>query len=161
MLCSYLEPGVFVVDTVLVAVAEVLNNLRLRHLVPGSTEHLRSSDEGDGELEIDLLGRDLRNADKKRYPVWIDCTYFAVNGETVFNETKTVCHDKPFVYKRTVADGELLELDLKWSECQSPAVLDENRKLRKEIAGLKNSRSYRIGRMITFIPRKIRDFFKS
>ena len=108
--------------------------------------------EGDGELEIDLLGRDMRNADKKRYPVWIDVQWFAVNGEVIFKDTKTVCHGKAFVYKKNVSDGELLELELKWSECQSPTVLEENRKLRNEISRLKNSRSYRIGRVVTFIP---------
>ena len=46
--------------------------------------------QGDGVLEIGLLGRDVRNAEGKRYPVWIDCTYFAVNGEAVFAEMKTV-----------------------------------------------------------------------
>ena len=116
--------------------------------------------EGDGELEIDLLGRDLRNADKKRYPVWIDVNWFAVNGEVIFKETKTVCHDKRYVYKKPVSDGELVELELKWSECQSPAILEENNKLRKEINRLKNSRSYKLGRIITFIPRKIRDMFR-
>ena len=117
--------------------------------------------EGDGELEIDLLGRDMRNADKKRYPVWIDVQWFAVNGEVIFKDTKTVCHGKAFVYKKNVADGELLELELKWSECQSPTVLEENRKLRNEISRLKNSRSYRIGRVVTFIPRKIREWIKT
>ena len=117
--------------------------------------------EGDGELEIDLLGRDMRNADKKQYPVWIDVHRFAVNGAVIFKDTKTVCHGRPFVYKKNVADGELLELELKWSECQSPTVLEENRKLRKEINGLKNSRSYKLGRIITFIPRKIREWIKA
>ena len=117
--------------------------------------------EGDGELEIDLLGRDMRNADKKRYPVWIDVQWFAVNGEVIFKDTKTVCHGKAFVYKKNVADGELLELELKWSECQSPTVLEENRKLRNEISRLKNSRSYRIGRVVTFIPRKILEWIKT
>lgn len=117
--------------------------------------------EGDGELEIDLLGRDMRNADKKQYPVWIDVHWFAVNGEVVLKDTKTVCHGRPFVYKKNVADGELLDLELKWSECQSPTVLEENRKLRKEINGLKNSRSYKLGRIITFIPRKIREWIKA
>lgn len=117
--------------------------------------------EGDGELEIDLLGRDMRNADKKQYPVWIDVHWFAVNGEVVLKDTKTVCHGRPFVYKRNVADGELLEIELKWSECRSSTILEENRKLRKEINRLKNSRSYKLGRIITFIPRKIREWIKA
>jgi hypothetical protein len=88
---------------------------------------------GDGELEVDLMGRDVRNAEGQRYPVWIDCTYFAVNGEVVFNDTKTVCHDKRYVYRRKVADGEVVTLDLCWSECQSPSVLDEYRQLQMNL----------------------------
>ncbi len=144
--------------------------------------------EGDGELEIHLLGRDMKNENKIRYPVWIDVNWFAVNGEVIFTDTKTVCHDRRYIYKRHVSDGELLELDLKWSECQSSTLLDEykrfqielkkekeraadtknqmaamkkdNEKLNKMLVGLRNSRSYKIGRMITFIPRKIRELLK-
>ncbi len=124
--------------------------------------------EGDGELEIDLLGRDLRNAKKKRFPVWIDCTYFTVNGEAVFEGTKTVCYDKKFVYKRPVSDGERLEIELKWTECRSSFTADtfkkleiekkKAKKLERELDDIKNGWSFKIGRVITFIPRKVRDF---
>lgn len=80
-------------------------------------------------LEVGLLGRDVRNVEGKRYPVWVDCTSFAVNGEVIFNETKTVCHDKRYVYRRTVKDGEVIQLDMVWTECQSSNVLDEYRQL--------------------------------
>ncbi len=116
--------------------------------------------EGDGELGINLLGKDMSNASGKRYPVWIDVNKFVINGETVFHDTKTVCHDSPFNYSRKVSDGELLELELEWSECQSATISEEYRRMQQEIAGLKNSRSYKIGRLITFIPRVIRDWIK-
>ena len=145
---------------------------------------------GDGELEIGLMGRDVRNEDGKRYPVWIDCTYFAVNGNAIFAETKTVCHDKRYVYRKPVVDGEIVKLDVTWSECRSSNVLDEYRqlqaelkssnnktdklqkanaktlqdlnetqrkaaKLDKELQNVKNGWSFKIGRMITYIPRVI------
>ena len=126
--------------------------------------------EGDGELEIALLGRDLCNAKKVRYPVWIDCTNFTVNGEAVFKGTKTVCFDKRFVYKRPVSDGERLEMELKWTECRSPVTVDTFRKLEKErkrakklereLEKVKNGWSFRIGRIITLIPRKVRDIIR-
>ncbi len=125
--------------------------------------------EGNGELEIALLGRDLCNAKKKRYPVWIDCTYFAVNGEAIFKETKTVCYDKRFIYRRPVSDGECLELELKWTECRSSVTTDafkmlenekkKTKKLERDLENIKNGWSFKIGRVITFIPRKIRLFF--
>ncbi len=88
---------------------------------------------GNGELEIHLLGRDERDAERKRYPVWIDCTCFAVNGETVFNETKTVCHDKRYVFRKSVKDGEVICFDVAWSECRSNNVLDELHKLQSDL----------------------------
>ena len=164
---------------------------------------------GDGQLEIGLMGRDVRNEDGKRYPVWIDCTYFAVNGEVVFSDTKTVCHDKRYVYRRPVADGEIVKLEVGWSECRSSNVLDEYRqlqtelknsnnkinqlqvelkslnyktdqlqkanaktlknlnetkrkdaKLDKELQNIKNGWSFKIGRVITWVPRKIRWLLK-
>ena len=150
------------------------------------------------------MGRDVRNEDGNRYPVWIDCTYFAVNGEVIFADTKTVCHDKRYVYRKPVVDGETVKLEVTWSECQSSNVLDEYRqlqaelknsknktnqlqaelkssnnktdqlqkasaktlqdlnetqrkaaKLDKELQNVKNGWSFKIGRMITYIPRVI------
>ena len=165
--------------------------------------------QGDGELGISLMGRDVRDAAGKCYPVWIDCTYFAVNGVVIFNDTKTVCYDKRYVYKKTVKDGELVTLDVTWSECRSNTVLDEyqqlqaglktaNKKVKiteatlkesrkkterleqdklkltdklrqsqikaknldNKLVNIKNSWSYKLGSVITFIPRKIRGFLK-
>ena len=163
---------------------------------------------GDGELEVRLLGQDVRNEDGKRYPVWIDCTFFAVNGEVIFSGTKTVCHDKKYVYRKPVVDGEIVKLEVVWSECQSSNVLDEYRQLQaklknsknktnqlqmelknlnyktdqlqkanaktlknlnetqrkaaklvKELQSVKNGWSYKIGRMVTWVPRIIKDCF--
>jgi hypothetical protein len=147
--------------------------------------------EGDGELEIHLLGRDARNTEGIRYPVWIDVACFIVNGETVFKDTRTVCHDKRFVYRRKVNDGETLRIYTEWSECRSSNVLDEYRqlqadlktadnkvkrlekdraetvrqldkereltkKLKKELENIKRGWSFKIGRVITYLPRKLK-----
>ncbi|MBR7070469.1 MAG: glycosyltransferase family 2 protein [Oxalobacter sp.] len=89
--------------------------------------------QGKGELDIRLRGRDERNDDRKRYPVWIDCTYFTVNGLVVFSEAKTVCHDKPYLYKKTVIDREIVKLEFRWTECRSSSVLDEYHQLQKDL----------------------------
>ncbi|MBS7328780.1 MAG: glycosyltransferase family 2 protein [Oxalobacter sp.] len=89
--------------------------------------------QGKGELDIRLRGRDERNDDRKRYPVWIDCTYFTVNGLVVFSEAKTVCHDKPYLYKKTVIDREVVKLEFRWTECRSSSVLDEYHQLQKDL----------------------------
>ena len=89
--------------------------------------------QGDGELVIGLMGRDVRNADGTRYPVWIDCNFFAVNEEVVFNSTKTVCNGKPYIYRRKVIDDEIVTLDLAWSECRSMSLLDEFRQIQTSL----------------------------
>lgn len=143
---------------------------------------------GDGELIIGILGIDIRNKHGQRYPIWIDCSRFAVNDEIIFDEVKTVCHDKSFIHKRVVKNGDILVLDFSWSECQSPSLLSEYKTLqtkvknanakatatetalKKQLAkvqkdntifksqkeSLENSYSFKIGRAITYVPRKIR-----
>lgn len=110
--------------------------------------------EGDGQLEIDLLGRNMRNAFGKRYPVWIDVNWFAVNGEVIFNDIHTVCYDKRYIYKRPVSDGELLELELEWSDCQSSLTVDAVKRMEPE---LKNGWSFKVERIIMYLPRIIRN----
>ncbi len=88
---------------------------------------------GDGELDVRLIGRNERNAEGKRYPIWIDISYFAVNGEVVFDEVKTVCFDRRYQYTRPVKDGETVTLEFAWRECQSSTVLDELRTLQSDL----------------------------
>ena len=163
--------------------------------------------QGDGELEVALMGRDVRNGSGIRYPVWIDCTYFAVNGETIFSDTKTVCHDKRYIYRKAAKNGEMIMLEMAWSECQSSNILDEYKqlqsdlknanskvrateaalknakaeidksnqekqniakklekekqrkiKLERDLKNVKNGWSFKVGRVMTFIPRKIKNW---
>lgn len=165
---------------------------------------------GDGELIVWLRGRDVRNAKGERYPVWIDCNRFTVNGRIVFNEVQTVCHDKFYRYSMPVSNGETVELEFTWSECRSSAVLGEIRRLQNDLkksesrikaaeSSLKNADgkikqletekdrlaeklekrraleaktkrelervkagwSFKAGRVITWLPRKIRQIFKN
>lgn len=89
--------------------------------------------QGDGELDIRLRSRDERNTEGKRYPIWVDCTNFSVNGKVVFEEVKTICHDRPYVYRKPVRDSEVVELVFKWAECQSSTVLDGYRMLQSDL----------------------------
>lgn len=88
---------------------------------------------GDGELDVRLISRNVRNPAGQRYPVWVDVSYFAVNGEVVFDEVKTVCFDRRYQYTRPVKDGETVMLEFAWNECQSSTVLDELRRLQADL----------------------------
>ena len=93
--------------------------------------------QGSGVLEIRLMGPEVRNTEGKRYPVWIDCNYFAVNGEVVFADTKTVCFDKRYKYQREVANGEIVRFDVEWSECRSANILTEYQQMQNNLAEMK------------------------
>ncbi len=69
---------------------------------------------GDGVLKVWLRGLDCRDRNKKRFPVWIDFTRLDINGKCIFADSHVVWHDKPFVFKTDVTDGENLRLDVVW-----------------------------------------------
>ncbi len=96
---------------------------------------------GSGVLEIRLMGPEARNTDGKRYPVWIDCNYFAVNGEVIFADTKTLCFDKRYKYQKPVADGEIVRFDVEWSECRSANILTGYRQMQTNLDELKTKKA--------------------
>jgi hypothetical protein len=69
---------------------------------------------GNGELRISLRGMDYRDENQKRVPVWIDYTKLCVNEESIFKNSHVVWHDKPFVYKKLVKNGQAMDICLEW-----------------------------------------------
>lgn len=69
---------------------------------------------GKGELRISLRGQDVKDGSGKRVPFWIDYTTFEVNGASIISGTVSAWHDRPFVYKREVKNGELVALSFSW-----------------------------------------------
>lgn len=142
---------------------------------------------GNGELTIWLRGMDCRKEDNTRFPVWINYTCLLINDEYVLDKPTLIWHDRPFVYKLHVKDKQSIKIHAEWQSSQDmieieretylherETYLKKNSEMEQEILkiqrnckikdqelkDLKQSRSYRIGRMITFIPRKLRDVFK-
>ncbi len=87
---------------------------------------------GTGVLNVDLLGIDARNADKKRYPIWIDCNYLQINKKIIFKSVKTVCYSRRYKYSKNVTAGEKIHLICRWTECQSPTIVNELKRLETE-----------------------------
>lgn len=71
---------------------------------------------GSGELLIRLRGIDRQDRKGKRLPIWVDYTRLVVNGKTDFCEVKSLHHDKPYVFNKTVEDGELVNIEISWEE---------------------------------------------
>ncbi len=67
-----------------------------------------------GRFDIFLRTMDVKYADNSRIPIKMDFQKLIVNGEIVFNETKSITHDKPFKYSRKVDDGDIIYIDTTW-----------------------------------------------
>ncbi|MBD3878632.1 MAG: glycosyltransferase [Quinella sp. 1Q5] len=70
----------------------------------------------DGQFRMWLRGMDIRSPEdnSKRIPYWIDYTNLTINEKTLFDKPISVCHDKPYRYKRDVKEGEELKIQVKW-----------------------------------------------
>ena len=152
------------------------------HVVKSSAGSLsmRLRCSGAGELSIVLRGQDVKGEDGERVPVWIDCTSLTVDGRRLLDGTRAVWHDRPFRHRVPVEDGQVVEVSLSWHSHDEAgleaelAARDENRALREaekklegelaaaedEVRALRSSRSWKIGRAITWLPRKIKDLAK-
>ena len=124
-------------------------------------------------LTVSLRGLDVRDDEGKRIPYWIDYTCLEVDGELVFAEpdSQVAWHDRPYRYKREVRDGEEVSISLAWRPFndgerlrdRNSELFVKNEELRarnEELTAIRNSRSFKIGRAVTWLPRKVRDFFK-
>lgn len=69
----------------------------------------------NGRLKIFLRGKDVRNENNIRVPFWIDIQELEVNNKIIFKETKSVWHDKPYIYKCNVKNGEIVSVKVKWT----------------------------------------------
>lgn len=68
-----------------------------------------------GQFRIALRGRDVRDRENHRIPVWIDYTQMQVNGRTVFTDRKCAWHDKPYRYALQADAGEILQIQIAWT----------------------------------------------
>ena len=67
----------------------------------------------DGKLNISLKGIDFR-LDGNRFPINVNFTNFVINDEEIFNESKMVHHDSPFIFEKGVLNNEIYRLYLEW-----------------------------------------------
>ncbi len=140
----------------------------------------------DGKINIGLKSKDIKDNNGDRIPYWIDYSVFNYNGVQEFMEPKAAWHDKPVNISHDVKKGEIVYLHVEWMPCKADDpnnqllqtekklkdkerqlnVIEEklkkntkklNSSLSREKA-LKQSLSFRVGRAITWLPRKVRDY---
>lgn len=69
---------------------------------------------GDGQLSINLRGRDVRYTGDNRLPVWITYKSLLVDERHIFNDEHKVCHDSAYKYDIPVKDGQKIQILVDW-----------------------------------------------
>lgn len=72
-----------------------------------------------GLLDITLRGPDVRDKLGNRVPNYVDFKSFKVNNEEIISENVTVWHDDPYIFKKKVNNGEIIELNFEWESHKS------------------------------------------
>ena len=116
-----------------------------------------------GTLNVWLRAMYVCYADNSVIPVQIDYKKLAVDGEVIFDTIHTISHDKPFEYSKKVSDGKTVIIEAEWIPydirkernpiCEQQELIQS---LRNANNDLKKSTSWKVGRLVTWLPRKIK-----
>lgn len=68
----------------------------------------------NGRVTVSLMGRDVRDNNGNRIPVWIDYSQFCYNGEIVFSGSRPAWHDSRICYEFNMIAGELITFAVEW-----------------------------------------------
>ena len=100
----------------------------------------------DGKLKIDFRGRDFKDVNNNRIPIYVDYEEIEIDGESIIDGSTVLWHDNPFSYEKQVKDEQIVNIKFKWrpldnnSDCQNIFYSKDGelKKLKKEIGELNN-----------------------
>ena len=118
------------------------------------TLELKLKCKGDGRLVIALRGRNVKSADKHRIPVWVSYTRLVIDEKVIFGTISPAWHDRPMRFAVNVKDGQIVHVQVKWDP-KRITIGSGMEDVMAELSNIRSSMSFRIGRVITYIPRKI------
>ena len=118
------------------------------------TLELKLKCKGDGRLVIALRGRNVKSADKHRIPVWVSYTRLVIDEKVIFDTISPAWHDRPMRFAVNVKDGQIVHVQVKWDP-KRITIGSGMEDVMAELSNIRSSMSFRIGRVITYIPRKI------
>ena len=70
---------------------------------------------GGGNLHVRFRGRDIRDKNGNRIPIYINFTNIYINDITIREEETIVCHDKPYTFTKKVKDSEIIKISASWA----------------------------------------------
>ena len=126
---------------------------------------------GDGELVIALKSRNsagggasagargwdgIEDGLEGPAEVWVDYTDVRVDGEPAFAGTRSASADHPCRIRREVKDGQVVELSLSWHSHDERGLAAEEEALKAEGEHLRSSTTWKAGRVLTWLPRKVK-----
>lgn len=68
----------------------------------------------NGELNIKMRSKDVRDRNNQRIPIYIDYSKLTINGIDYLNNNVLAHHDDPHIFKKNVSDGENLFIHIEW-----------------------------------------------
>lgn len=93
----------------------------------------------DGKIKISLKGKYFRGKNKQIFPVYIDYTKLTINNQTIFDESKVVWHNTPYIHKQLVKNDEILDVHIEWNPINNQSdVSNVNIKTSKTTSTTKN-----------------------
>ncbi len=130
----------------------------------GSIELLFRSANG-GDLKIWQRGRCVRDKEDKNIPYWISYQNVQYNGNIVTRAQNMASHDKSICLNYHVEAGDIIRFYAEWLPYRGDygdigRLERKIKRLQKEIRDIKNSHTYRVGYVIMYIPRKIKEWFE-
>lgn len=69
----------------------------------------------DGELNIILRSKDVRDKDNIRIPLVVKYNSLNVDSTEIFSEKKLISHDEPFIFKKNVKNNDIVSITLNWT----------------------------------------------
>lgn len=67
-----------------------------------------------GKLKVYLRGKDVRDKDKKRFPIYLEFTRFVINQEVIFDKKRLLSHDKCYTHELEVDENQVISLNVEW-----------------------------------------------
>lgn len=71
--------------------------------------------EGDGDLLIEFRSMDYRDENDNRIPVLIKYNHIKIDDKVIIDEDRVSWHDDPVLFEEKVKDGQILNIEAKWS----------------------------------------------
>lgn len=85
----------------------------------------------DGNIELILRGKDFRNLDNVRKPIYMNYTKLIINGNVIYNHDNLIWHNDTYIFNKECFDTDILHIQL-----ESKSIYDYFPKLKEEIENI-------------------------